>query len=173
MARLLKAKTRSPVGCRPSTSKAWPIISSVASVPRPRSWASGSPMGMWKRAVPLSGSRLEKVVRPTSRPLGRWWGGWGRGGRAARGRGRPGTRPSEKVPTLPASLRPLPPAELPLAVTYLSSRPFPERDPRTTGLGWAAIAAAAEADADAEDGGLGRAYDRPSVLARARQTVVG
>ena len=82
------------------------------------------------------------------------------------------SRTSEKVAILAAYLRTLTPAELPLAVTYLSGRPFPERDPRTTGLGWAAIAAAAEADADAEDGALGRAYDRSSDLGQAVHDVL-
>ena len=65
-------------------------------------------------------------------------------------------RTSEKVAILRDYLRSLSPAELPIAVTYLSGRPFPERDPRTTGLGWAAISAAVEAEADAEDGVLAR-----------------
>ena len=82
------------------------------------------------------------------------------------------SRTSEKVAILAAYLRTLTPAELPLAVTYLSGRPFPERDPRTTGLGWAAIAAAAEADADAEEGALGRAYDRSSDLGQAVHDVL-
>jgi len=82
------------------------------------------------------------------------------------------SRTSEKVAILAAYLRTLTPAELPLAVTYLSGRPFPERDPRTTGLGWAAIAAAAEADADAGEGALGRAYDRSSDLGQAVHDVL-
>jgi DNA ligase-1 len=77
------------------------------------------------------------------------------------------SRTSEKVATLAGYLRSLTPAELPIAVTYFSGRPFPERDPRTTGLGWAAIAAAAEADAGAEAGALGRFYDRSSDLGQA------
>ena len=44
-------------------------------------------------------------------------------------------RTSEKVAILAEYLRSLSPAELPIAVTYLSGRPFPERDPRTTDLG--------------------------------------
>ncbi|MFI5255431.1 MAG: ATP-dependent DNA ligase [Candidatus Limnocylindrales bacterium] len=77
------------------------------------------------------------------------------------------SRTSEKVATLAAYLRSLTPTELPLAVTYFSGRPFPERDPRTTGLGWAAIGAAAEAEASAEAGALGRYYDRSSDLGQA------
>ena len=76
-------------------------------------------------------------------------------------------RTSEKVAILAEYLRSLSPAELPIAVTYLSGRPFPERDPRTTGLGWAAISAAVEAETDADEGALGRAYDRSSDLGQA------
>jgi DNA ligase-1 len=77
------------------------------------------------------------------------------------------SRTSEKVATLADYLRSLTPAELPLAVTYFSGRPFPERDPRTTGLGWAAISAAAEADAGADAGALSHHYDRSSDLGQA------
>ena len=77
------------------------------------------------------------------------------------------SRTSEKVRILAAYLRSLTPAELPLAVTFLSGRPFPERDPRVLGLGWASIAAIAEAEADAPPGELGRYYDRSSDLGQA------
>ncbi|MGH2407348.1 MAG: ATP-dependent DNA ligase [Candidatus Limnocylindrales bacterium] len=77
------------------------------------------------------------------------------------------SRTSEKVSTLAGYLASLTPAELPLAVTYFSGRPFPERDARTTGLGWAAISAVAEAEADSEAGALGRFYDRSSDLGQA------
>ena len=76
-------------------------------------------------------------------------------------------RTSEKVAVLADYLRSLTPADLPIAVTFLAGRPFPERDPRTTGLGWAAIARAAEAEADADAGALGRFYDRSSDLGQA------
>ena len=81
-------------------------------------------------------------------------------------------RTSEKVAILAAYLRTLSPAELPVAVTYLAGRPFPERDARTTGLGWSAISAAVEAEADASEGALRRAYDRSSDLGRAVQDVL-
>jgi DNA ligase-1 len=81
-------------------------------------------------------------------------------------------RTSEKVDILSAYLRSLTPAELPIAVTYLSGRPFPERDPRTTGLGWAAISATVEAEADVDEGALGRAYDRSSDLGQAVHDVL-
>ena len=77
------------------------------------------------------------------------------------------SRTSEKVATLAEYLQSLPPAELPLAVTYLTGRPFPERDPRSTGIGWAAIAAVAEQIAGAGPGALGAAYNQSSDLGQA------
>ncbi|MEP7378660.1 MAG: ATP-dependent DNA ligase [Chloroflexota bacterium] len=77
------------------------------------------------------------------------------------------TRTSEKVATLADYLRSLTPAELPIAVTYMTGRPFPERDPRTTGIGWAAIAAAAESLVDAPPGALGASYKLSSDLGQA------
>ena len=77
------------------------------------------------------------------------------------------TRTSEKVATLADYLRSLTPNELPIAVTYMTGRPFPERDPRTTGIGWAAIAAAAESLVDAAPGALGASYNQSSDLGQA------
>ncbi len=77
------------------------------------------------------------------------------------------TRTSEKVATLADYLRSLTPEELPIAVTYMTGRPFPERDPRTTGIGWAAIAAAAESLVDAPPGALGASYNLSSDLGQA------
>jgi len=77
------------------------------------------------------------------------------------------SRTSEKVGLLAEYLRSLTPAELPIAVVFLAGRPFPERDPRSVGLGWAAIAAAAADVADADPGAMGRAYDRSSDLGQA------
>src|SRR5512143_1729531 len=74
------------------------------------------------------------------------------------------TRTSEKVATLADYLRSLSPAELPIAVTYMTGRPFPERDPRTTGIGWAAIAAIVESLVDAPAGALGASYNQSSDL---------
>ncbi|MGZ6344697.1 MAG: hypothetical protein ACXWOW_05230, partial [Candidatus Limnocylindrales bacterium] len=76
-------------------------------------------------------------------------------------------RTSEKVGILADYLRSLTPAELPLAVTFLAGRPFPERDPRVLGLGWSTIASTAEAEAEAPQGELGRHYDRSSDLGQA------
>jgi len=77
------------------------------------------------------------------------------------------TRTSEKVATLAGYLRDLSPAELPIAVTYLTGRPFPERDSRVTGIGWAAIAAIAESITGAPAGALGAAYNQSSDLGQA------
>jgi DNA ligase-1 len=77
------------------------------------------------------------------------------------------TRTSEKVATLAEYLRGLTPEELPLAVTYLTGRPFPERDPRSVGVGWAVIARVAQELVGAPAGALGAAYDASSDLGRA------
>ena len=77
------------------------------------------------------------------------------------------SRTSEKVSALAEYLRALPASELPLAVTYLTGRPFPERDPRSTGIGWSAIAAVAERVANAGPGALGAAYNQSSDLGQA------
>jgi DNA ligase-1 len=74
---------------------------------------------------------------------------------------------SRKVATVAEYLRSLSPEDLPIAVVFLSGRPFPERDPRTLGLGWAAIARVAEEVAGPRGGGLGAAYDRSSDLGTA------
>ena len=73
---------------------------------------------------------------------------------------------SAKIAAVAAYLRELPPDALPHAVVFLSGRPFPERDARTTGLGWAALGAAAERIADGH-ASLGAAYDRSSDLGTA------
>ena len=49
------------------------------------------------------------------------------------------TRTSEKTALLADYLRDLTHDELPIAAVFLTGRPFPEADPRTAGLGWAAI----------------------------------
>src|SRR6187399_2389812 len=77
------------------------------------------------------------------------------------------SRTTEKVSTLAEYLRSLTPEELPLAVTYLTGRPFPERDSRSTGIGWSAIAAAAEQIVGAGPGALGAAYNQSSDLGQA------
>ena len=77
------------------------------------------------------------------------------------------SRTSEKIRRLAEYLRTLTPAELPLAVIFLSGRPFPERDQRTVGLGWAAIVQAAEAVANADEGATGAFYNQSSDLGQA------
>ena len=52
-------------------------------------------------------------------------------------------------------------------MVFLTGRPFPERDQRTTGLGWAAIAAVVQEVAGAGEGALRAAYDRSSDLGTA------
>ena len=77
------------------------------------------------------------------------------------------SRTSEKVATLAGYLRTLDAAELPLAVRYMTGRPFAERDPRSTGIGWAAIAATAQDLVGARPGALGAAYNESSDLGQA------
>ncbi|HVL54325.1 MAG TPA: ATP-dependent DNA ligase, partial [Vitreimonas sp.] len=74
------------------------------------------------------------------------------------------TRTSEKTSLLAEYLRTLSPAELPIAVVFLTGRPFPEADQRATGLGWAAISTAVTTLADVPRAELGEAYDRTSDL---------
>lgn len=77
------------------------------------------------------------------------------------------TRTSEKTALLAEYLRTLTDAELPIAVTFLTGRPFPESDQRSTGIGWATIATAVAAISGADRDDLGAAYDRHSDLAAA------
>jgi len=77
------------------------------------------------------------------------------------------TRTSEKTSLLATYLRTLDPAELRIAAVFLSGRPFPESDQRSTGLGWATIAAVVAAVARTPTGALGAAYDRSSDLGMA------
>ncbi|CAN5712585.1 ATP-dependent DNA ligase [soil metagenome] len=76
-------------------------------------------------------------------------------------------RTSEKVATLAAYLATCSADELPLAAVFMAGRPFPERDPRSTGLGWSAIARAAAAVAGADARSLGVHYDASSDLSQA------
>ncbi|MEX1346078.1 MAG: ATP-dependent DNA ligase, partial [Candidatus Limnocylindrales bacterium] len=59
-------------------------------------------------------------------------------------------------------LRTLDDDDLATAAVFLSGRPFPERDQRVAGLGWRAITTVVQQVADADDGAMGRAYDRSS-----------
>jgi DNA ligase 1 len=77
------------------------------------------------------------------------------------------TRTSEKTGLLAEYLRSLTPEELPIAVVFLTGRPFPEADQRATGIGWAAVAAAVAAVTGVDRAELAAAYDRYSDLAAA------
>ena len=74
------------------------------------------------------------------------------------------TRTSEKTGMLADYLRTLDEDQLPIAVVFLTGRPFPEADQRSTGIGWAAIATAVAEIAGADRAELGAAYDRFSDL---------
>ena len=76
-------------------------------------------------------------------------------------------RTSEKVAILAAYLSTCSREELPTAAVFMAGRPFPERDPRSTGLGWSAIARAAAAVAGVDPGALAAHYDRSSDLSQA------
>ena len=78
------------------------------------------------------------------------------------------TRTSEKTALLAEYLRSLGAADLPIAVVFLTGRPFAEADQRATGIGWATIAAAVSAvTGEADRAVLAEAYDRYSDLAAA------
>src|SRR5665811_1448747 len=74
------------------------------------------------------------------------------------------TRTSEKTGLLADYLRTLDASELPIAVVFLTGRPFPEADQRATGIGWAAISTAVAEVAGVDRADLGAAYDRFSDL---------
>lgn len=77
------------------------------------------------------------------------------------------TRTSEKTAILADYLRGLSADELPIAVVFLTGRPFPETDQRTIGIGWSAIAAAVGGLVGSSRDELGAAYDRHSDLSLA------
>ena len=74
------------------------------------------------------------------------------------------TRTSEKTALLAEYLRGVAPDELPIAVVFLTGRPFPESDQRAAGLGWAAIATTVSQLAGVPRTQLAEAYDRWSDL---------
>lgn len=71
-----------------------------------------------------------------------------------------------------AYLPTLPGAELRSAVVFLSGRPFPERDARTTGVGWAQLGSVAEAVAGRQPGALFQAYNQSSDVGTAVGTLL-
>ena len=83
------------------------------------------------------------------------------------------TRTSEKTALLADYLRSLTPDELPIAAVFLTGRPFPEADQRTTGLGWSAIVDRRRRPSPAATASdLGAAYDRHSDLSLAVEDVL-
>ena len=77
------------------------------------------------------------------------------------------TRTSEKTGLLADYLRTLDADELPIAVVFLTGRPFPEADQRATGIGWATIANAIGRVSGADRSDLAAAYDRFSDISAA------
>jgi ATP-dependent DNA ligase len=77
------------------------------------------------------------------------------------------TRTSEKTGLLAEYLRTLDADELPIAVVFLTGRPFPEADQRATGIGWATIANALRQVAGTDRAELAAAYDRFSDISAA------
>ncbi len=82
------------------------------------------------------------------------------------------SRTSEKSALLAEYLRTLGPAELPIAVVFLTGRAFAETDQRATGLGWATMATALSEVTGANADDLGAAYDRFSDLGLAIEDVL-
>jgi len=82
------------------------------------------------------------------------------------------TRTSEKTGLLADYFRSLEPDDLPTAAVFLTGRAFPETDQRSTGLGWATMAAAIGTVAGVERDALGEAYDRYSDLGLAVEDVL-
>ncbi|MFL5686642.1 MAG: ATP-dependent DNA ligase [Chloroflexota bacterium] len=82
------------------------------------------------------------------------------------------TRTSEKTALLADYFRSLTPDELPVAAVFLTGRPFPEADQRTTGLGWSSMMGAISALTGATREDLGQAYDRYSDLSLAVEDVL-
>ena len=82
------------------------------------------------------------------------------------------TRTSEKTALLAEYFRGLAPDELPVAAVFLTGRPFPEADQRTTGIGWSSMLAAVGAVSGATREDLGAAYDRYSDVGLAVEDVL-
>ncbi len=82
------------------------------------------------------------------------------------------TKTSEKTAILADYLASLAADDLPVAAVFLSGRPFPGTDQRTVGVGWSGLAAAVRSVAVADDGMLGRAYDRSSDISTSVREVL-
>jgi DNA ligase-1 len=83
------------------------------------------------------------------------------------------SKTSEKTAILADYLASLPPDALPIAAVFLTGRPFPEADGRTTGIGWSGLAGSVLRVAGADPDALRRAYDRSSDVATAVVEVLG
>ena len=79
-------------------------------------------------------------------------------------------RTSEKTAILADYLATLETSDLPVATTFLTGRPF--ADQRTTGIGWAGLAAAVRSVARADDDAISRAYNRSSDVSTAIRDVL-
>jgi DNA ligase-1 len=82
------------------------------------------------------------------------------------------TRTSEKTALLADYFRGLAPDELPVAAVFLTGRPFPEADQRTTGIGWSSMLAAVGDVSGATREDFGAAYDRYSDIGLAVEDVL-
>src|SRR3954447_19359357 len=82
------------------------------------------------------------------------------------------TRTSEKTALLADYLRGLSPEELPIAVVFLTGRPFAEADQRAAGLGWSAIATTVTDLVGVSRSAPGEAYARSSDRGRAVEEVL-
>jgi DNA ligase-1 len=82
------------------------------------------------------------------------------------------TRTSEKTGLLADYFQTLATDDLPIAAVFLTGRAFAETDQRSTGLGWATMAAGIGAVAGADRDSLGAAYDRFSDLGLAVEDVL-
>jgi DNA ligase-1 len=82
------------------------------------------------------------------------------------------TKTSVKTALLADYLRSLSADELPIACTFFTGRPFPEKDVRATGLGWSSSAAAVAELAGADRAAFGAAYDRYSDVGRATEDLL-
>jgi DNA ligase-1 len=75
------------------------------------------------------------------------------------------TKTSEKTAILADYLATLDADELPIAAVFLTGRPFPQRDGRTIGIGWASLAQVVLDVAGADPEAMRKAYDRSSDVA--------
>ncbi|HYO44966.1 MAG TPA: ATP-dependent DNA ligase [Candidatus Limnocylindrales bacterium] len=77
------------------------------------------------------------------------------------------SKTSEKTAILAEYLEALPLDALPIAAVFLTARPFPEVDGRSTGLGWSGLTGVVLRIAGADPDALRRAYDRFSDVSAA------